>query len=180
MRANRTSKEQGFSLLEVLVALTFLTLIFLASGLTVQSSSLVARQMEEDLLIQTQAQNYVDLCLLQPFGRETDDNPLPDLLVEVFDNDEEPGDITLHQLTRWPVSDDGWRFELTSFPVPGEWRVSVTSDLDGDGGTGTTTATGNDATSLASVEASRGVFRISVFFNERPILTTNRAKEVSL
>ena len=57
---------------------------------------------------------------------------------------------------------------MTDTPVDGEWMVSVDQDLDGDG--------------LVSGDLESGgrLFRIRVFFDDRLILETNRAKEVAL
>jgi hypothetical protein len=183
MRAYPTNSESGFSLLEALFALSILTLILVTVGMGVHSAALSTREMQERFAVQAMAQTFLDTILAVPFGSDADPDPAGGQISEVFDLDATLGDITLHQLRRWPAVDRGWTFVLGDFPVEGVWRIQVDHDLDDDGGVGTVAAASFDSAadiqSLETLESSRSVFRIRVFFNDRLILATNRAMEVS-
>lgn len=180
MMRSRQDSDGGFSLLEVLFAMTFLTLAVVSVGMGVQSAALTTREIQEQLAIQNRAQGFVDGILAAPWGGPADEDPTAGLVSEVFDDDVEIGAVTLHQLSRWPAGDDGWRFTLASFPVTGEWRVQVDNDANDDGQVGAVVAEGDPLKPLYDAETEQRVFRIRVFFNERLVLATNRAMEVSL
>lgn len=164
----RAAVDGGFTLIEVVVAISVLLICTLALGLCLQAGAVVARELREEQVILAQAQSIVDRMLAQDFGQTFDADPTSAQLEEIFDSDPYGGTITLQQLSRWPQTDGGWKFELTSFPVDGEWNVSIDTDLDGNG------------VVEGELETGGRVLRISVFFNERLILRTNRAKEVTL
>ena len=164
----RAAVEGGFTLIEVVVAISVLLICTLSLGLCLQAGAVVARELREEQVLLAQAQSIVDRIMAQDFGQTFDADPTVAQLEEIFDPDPYGGTITIQQLSRWPPVDGGWKFELGSFPVDGEWNVSIDTDLDGSGVVD------------GDLETGGRVFRISVFFNERLILRTNRAKEVTL
>ena len=171
--------DEGFTLLEVLFALTLLTLMLITVGMGIHSAAVVAQEIQRDLMVQTRAQAFVDSALAVSFGNITNLDPTAEQLNEMFDEDPVLGDITLHQLSRWPTADEGWRFSLAKFPVDGEWRVQVSHDLNDDGVIAGQVESTLDAVALRALEESKQVFRIRVFFNDKLILATNRSAEVS-
>jgi len=158
---------RGTTLLEVVVGLTVVFVSVALVGLGLSTGNRVTRELREHELVQFQAQAFIDYLRAQPFGMTSDPHPNQIQLDEIFDNDAEPGNVTLQQLTRWPAQEGGWVFQLAGFAVDGDWRVQVDADIDDDG------------TVFGAVEASGKILRIRVFFNEALVLATNRATESS-
>jgi type II secretory pathway pseudopilin PulG len=168
MSKRRPGRESGFSLIEVMVAIGFLLVSSLVVGLALQAGIRSNRELREAQVLQARAQTWADRIVRQNFGQSFDPDPDAGQVEALFDCASAPGDITIQQLTRYPSADCGWRFTLTDFPVEGEWRVVVDRDLDGDGSV------------AGGLEEGARVLRIQVFFNDRLVLATSRAKEVTL
>jgi len=121
------------TLFEVTAALTVMTLGAVTVGMGLQSGSLAAREVRDSLRVQAQAQNLLALINTLNIGQVSDPDPKKEQLDELFDGDADPGDISVHQLTRYKATDDGWSFTLAGFEAGGEWTVQADYDLDGDG-----------------------------------------------
>lgn len=225
--------ESGLTLLEVLFGLTLFTLSIAVVGMGLHAAHLSTRQMQEELLVQGQAQDLVDILRTVPFGTPTDASVSGAQLSEVFDGDEDPGTVTLYQLSRWPEGDGGWIFSVPGFPLDGEWRIQVDHDIHGDGIIGDpsvgayadyswvyfvtepsnettpsedgdhsnrseraqevsnaggrkrypnvkTIEDAEDVVSFGKMEIEQNMFRLSVFYDGRLVLNTNRALESGL
>jgi len=160
--------SSGFTLVEVVLGLSILLCCTLALGLSLQAGAVAARGLREEQMLLARAQTFVDRISGQSFGNELEADPTASQIEEIFDGDSEAGNVSLNQLSRYPTIDGGWRFRLTDFPAPGEWKVCVDEDIDGNGFIS------------GDLETGKRIFRVSVFFDDRLILRANRAKEVSL
>lgn len=155
----------GFTIIEMVMALSFLLVSLVGVGLAIHAGVRTTRELRERQIVQTRAQMYVDRLVRLNFGESSDPEPTRAQLEELFDDDTDLGTVTLMSLTRYPRRDGGWTFERKGFPVPGSWTVQVTQDLDGDG------AVGGD------LEEDGLLVRITVSFDGEAILTTIRGKE---
>lgn len=191
-------RQAGLTLLEMVAAITILTLVLVTIGLALQSSGQTAREIRGNYAAQILAQQYVDQLVALDFGSDTDPDPSVAQLEEFFDGDDDPGDITVNQLTRWPSGDNGWVIPVLG--LGGTLRFHADFDLDDNGEVGTADpgllggvlqtlggllggsepeATTDDQTAIEDLENSGSIIRIRVFFNDRRILSTNRALEAS-
>lgn len=196
-------RSQGFTLLEVLMGMTFLTFTVVAVGLSVMTARAASRDIAERLMVQTQAQDYMDLLKAINFGDVSDPDPTSAQLDELFDNDDDPGTITLLQVAKYTGAQPGRVFQLTSFPVEGEWSIQIDNDLtDSDycdsshacrrsslvhdhglyGGIPTAavdlaTNLPTCGSALSALKSSNEVVRIRIYFNERVVLKSTCAKK---
>ena len=169
MRIGRSVEgRSGFSLVELMLAISVLLVSVLAVGLALQAGMRTTREMREDQVLQATAQSFVNRIVHQNFGQTFDPDPTANQVEAVFDCRQAPGDITVQQLTRWPPADGGWRFTLAGFPVEGQWRVVVDQDLDGDG------------LVAGAIEEGKRILGIRIFFRDQLVLSTSRSKEVTL
>ena len=171
-------REAGLTLLEAVFGLAILTSGLLFVGAALQSANQTASAIEEDLRVLSKAQDIADLCVLQPFGDDADPTPTAVQLDELFNDDDVPGDITLNQLSRWPVADDGWTFSLAGFPVPGAWRVKVDNDVSDTRPppTGNLVLDAADVAKLTAIKNAKSIYAIRVYFNDELILMTLRRR----
>jgi len=166
------------SLLEVVAAATILTLFLVTIGLALQSATQTARAIRRDYAVQLIAQQFVDQLSALDFGSADDPNPTVDQIAEFFDGDDDPGTITVHQLTRSPSGDDGWLVPLRD--LGGTLRFQADFDVNDDGAVGASSGgESSDLEAIESLETSNAIVRIRVFFDDRPVLRTNRALEAS-
>lgn len=157
--------RRGFTLLEVTMTAGFLVVSLLSVGLAVQTGLASTREQRERQLLKMHSQVYVDRVMALNFGQTGDPVPSAPQLDELFDDDADPGSVTLTSLARAPAADGCWKFTLRDFPLNGEWSVRVTPDLDADGQV------------AGSMETSGSFLRITVAFNDVPMLSTVRGKE---
>jgi type II secretory pathway pseudopilin PulG len=165
----RRGREDGISLIELVMALSFLLIVLVSVGLALHSGVQTTRELDEMNLVHAQAQTYVDRVIRQNFGAIYEADPTAEQVDQFFDPDSTPGTVTVNQLTRWPKGDGGWKFTLADFPVTGDWLVTVTADLDGDG-----------STTSSDLEKSNSVYSILVYFSGELVLQGCRAKEPTL
>ena len=159
-----------------------LTVVSLTVGMSLFVSAQATGEMREDVLLEQRANQLLEVIRSRPFGMSTDSDPTTAALDEIFDFDADAGPITVHQLSRWPLSDDGWIFQLASSELPGTWRIKVDQDLDGDGSVNTTPPLSNgppadSAEVIARLEYSGSVFSVRVFYDGQAVLATNVAEE---
>ena len=121
----RFDLQQGFTLVEVMLGVSVLLTCTLALGLSLQAGAFAARQLREEQILLARAQTLVDRMVAQEFGHTYDSDPVAAQLEEILDNDAVPGDITLHQLSRWPEVDGGWKF------VDAVWNAKLEPYEDG-------------------------------------------------
>lgn len=158
----------GFSLVEMVIAISFLLVSTVAVGLAMQAGMRTTRELSDAQAVQVTAQSFMDRILRQNFGQSSDPDPTGGQVQAVFDLTGSPGTITLNQLSRWPQAAGGWRFTLADFPVIGQWRVAVSADLDGDGKT------------TGPIENLNTVFAVRIYFQDQLVLMSSLSKEVSL
>ena len=159
---NADRGQQGFSLIEVSLALGLVVLALLAIHSTL-SASVEGRKASTD----NQRAHVLGAELLGRlksinFGSPTDGTPSAAQLDDLFDSDSDPGTITLTQLVV-PPDQPGFTFAVAEDGVIGTWRIRVTQDLDGNG----------------AIDGPRDgrpdLFRMEFFFDERLVFETFRA-----
>jgi len=163
-REARPGREDGFSLLELMIAVSFLATCLLGVGYAMQVGIRSTREMRERQVIQAWAQVYIDRLMFLNFGGATDPMPSSSQLNTLFSRDGGGVTVTLASLAKSP-SGDGWTFQLQNFPVAGRWAVLVTRDVDGNG------------TVSGELEEGWLAVRIAISFEGWPILSTVRGRE---
>ena len=84
------AREQGFTLIEVMLGVSVLLTCVLALGLSLQAGAFAVRQLREEQILLARAQTLVDRILAQEFGHTYDPAPVANQLEEVLDNDAAP------------------------------------------------------------------------------------------
>lgn len=163
---NALERQGGFSLLELTIALTGVLVTIVPVGLALQSGFNASRDTRELEILHAASQAHMDTLLGQGFGSSGDPPPSPPQLTQLFGGNDDPGNITLSQLTHYPPEDDGWVFTQAGLGIPGAWRVKVSQDLDDDGAV------------AGQLETLGKLLNIRIFFDNRLILSTNIASEV--
>ena len=161
-------RETGFTLIELMIALFVFMIVLLGLGHAAHTSLRASNEVAVQQLAMNQAQSFTDRIYRLNFGETTDPNPTTDQLDELFDDDQDFGNVSLVQLSRYPTTEDGWKFSLSDFPTTGEWMIQVDQDLDDDG------------VVLGALEEDGNIFRVRIYFEDALYLSTNRAKEVRL
>ena len=189
--ARRTGRSRaGTSLIEALISLGVLVVTAGGLGAAVMSTQKATAEIRQRDMVRAQAMRYVERLLGVPFGTATDSAPSAAEVQDMFDDDGTvPAGVTLMSL-RTPADDEGWRFRVGGFEVPGAWAVEVNSDLDGNGSRigirGTETPTTGDGTTAGDgvtpapmqSEGRPGLVRIEVFFNGVSVARTLRAAPI--
>jgi hypothetical protein len=154
----------GFALAEVTIAMVLAVVMILALHQMI-SVSLKARQSaDKKFHVSLRSEDYLRKIRQLQFGKASDPPPTATQLSELFDDDEDVGTITLHQLKVLPSS-PGHTFSVASPELEGLFRVKVSNDLDGDG-------------SLTGPREGRDdLLRIEIYFDNRRTLDTKRAAE---
>lgn len=160
----RGRRMEGFSLLELMIAVSFLATCLLGVGYAMQVGIRTTREMRERQIIQSWAQVYMDRLISLNFGKMTDPAPTKSQLDTLFSQAGGTTAVTLASLTNSP-SGDGWTFRLQDFPVEGQWAVLVTRDVDGDGSIS------------GELEENGLAVRIAISFDGWPVLSTVRGRE---
>jgi type II secretory pathway pseudopilin PulG len=187
-------RDAGWSMIEIMAAMTVLTLFLATVGFSLHSSSLVARDIEINYSAQTLAQQYIDQLVALNFGSVTDPDPSLEQLNEFFDADADPGTITVHQLTRSPAGDGGWLIPAPA--LGGTLRLQADFDIDDSEANGASAETTSERETIETVEVSDGrneedrnarerletsqkVVRVRFFLDDRLVLRMNRALEAN-
>ena len=148
--------ERGFTLVETAAVLA--VSIFLLYALHTTLTSSVKSREVSDRMHRTSVltAEYLERIRGLPFGRNTDPAPAGSQMTELFDDDQEFGTITLHQLKVLPT-EQGHTFQTTSGTgsVSGTWRIKVSTDLDGNG------------TVDGPREGRDDIFRVEIYFNNQ-------------
>ncbi len=156
---------KGFTLLEVMVALAFFIIALLGISSGVMEGVKTTGELQREQIVKGQAQIFINRLMSLNFGQPGDPVPTASQLDELFDDDDVIGAVTLMSLSKAPAEDGGWRFELAGFPVQGQWLVTVTQDLNGDGNV------------QGVLEEGGQLLRITVAFDGDVILSTVRGRE---
>lgn len=154
----------GFSLVETMLTLVLAVLVVYSVHATLQTS--IKGQVASAQLHETQrmANDFLSRLRCISFGLLTDPPASSLALDELFDDDDDFGPITLHQLAV-AVANPGYTFRIGMRGLVGTWRIKVDRDLDGDGLT------------TGPREGREDLLHIAIFFEERLIVSTIRAAD---
>lgn len=156
--------EHGFSLVETMITLVLAVLVVYSVHSTLRTTLTGQVAANEMHAIQRMADDLLMRLRTIGFGTDTDPPVSGLALDELFDDDEDFGPITLHQLVVGPT-DGGYTFRVNSNGLVGTWRIKVDRDLDGDGDTD------------GPREGRRDLLHIAIFFDDRLVLSTLRAAD---
>ena len=131
-QAQRSHCDQGFSLVELMGALTIVVLMVLALQGSLFSSVQLRKVNGALAQRHNQAYDFMQRLTVLPFGSASDNTVLASQLSELFDDDQDLGSITLKQVET-PVGSPGHTFETVLDGVRTRWRAAVHNDLDSDG-----------------------------------------------
>lgn len=162
-RSNSNSAA-GFALVEVTIAMVLAVVMILALHQMITVSFKARQSADKKFHVSVRSEDYLRKIRQLQFGKASDPPPTATQLSELFDDDDDVGTITLHQL-RVPPANPGHSFNVASAELSGLFRVKVTNDLDGDG-----LLTGPR-------EGRDDLLRIEIFFDNRRTLDTKRAAE---
>ncbi len=128
----RNDELAGFSLVELMLSLSLVvvTLILLQSTLfsAIKNRVATAEQDQRNAM----AYDLIQRLTAIPFGKQGDPAATGAQLSELFDDDQDLGTVNLKNLQTAPAT-PGHSFTTNLDGVTTAWRISVTSDLDGDG-----------------------------------------------
>jgi len=122
----------GFTLLEMTLVTSLMVAVFTALALGVRSGHTANAEIERRTALTIVADDIMDRLFRIDYGQDTDGAASAAELSELFDDTEPFGTATLQALHAFAGS-AGYQFELANFPWPGQFSVTVTSDLNGDG-----------------------------------------------
>ena len=152
-RSDRKGDQKGFTLVEV-VAVLAISVFLLYALHTSLAASIKSRQLAERThRLSGLAAEYLSRLRAVPFGQAADPVPTGLQLSELWDDDQDLGSITLHQVSV-PVDQLGHTFTVASNGLIGTWRVKVSKDLDGNG------IIDGDR------DGRNDIFRIEIYFND--------------
>jgi hypothetical protein len=166
MRVPRASRSDGFTLVELCGASVLAAVLLLTMHTTLQSSVRSRRDGLGNETRQTQAYEFLQRLQELPFGTGTEGAPTAEALTELFDDDDELGDLSLRQV-QTPVGVPGHGFTTDLDGTRTRWRIVVSDDLDGDGR--------NDGPR----EGRPDLLRIEILADDRLMFRTLRAAEVA-
>jgi type II secretory pathway pseudopilin PulG len=162
----RRPSESGFSLVEVVAALTMAVFLVLSVQSTLIASVHSRQSAELDTLRQDQAWRYLQRLRAIPFGNGTLGAATPAQLSELLDDDGDLGTVTFRQVSE-ASGTDGLAFTTDILGRETRWQIAVSNDLDGDGAT----------TGLR--EGRQDLFRIEIVANGVRLFTTMRAADLA-
>ena len=141
----------GFTLLEMMLVTSLMVAVFSALALGVRAGHTANAEIERRTALTIVADDLMDRLFRIDYGQDTDGAASAAELSELFDDTEAFGTATLQSLNAFAGS-AGYQFELANFPWPGQFDITVTSDLNNDG----------DETDAN--EGTTNVFRINISF----------------
>lgn len=156
--------QTGFTMVELMGSLTVMILLVMALQSTLFSTVKIRSSNEVQARRFDQAYEYMQRLKQIPFGTPADPPATPAQLTELFDDDQDVGNVTLRQVSTAPGS-PGHSFTTQLDDVTTRWRVHVNSDLDRDG-----SATGFR-------EGRPDLLLIEVYAEERLMFRTVRAAD---
>ena len=172
----RRRRSEGFTLVEVILTFSILAVATVALGLVELSNAQRSQELKARDIAFARAQAFMERLLRMPFGA-----PNPPALSgtdfdRVFGSDDDVSSISLTQLERRDLDDDGVideppiTFTLQGVEDAGQWQVFVDADLDGNGLVEPTVADQDTR------EGRTDLLRIEFRRNGRTVLRTLRAR----
>lgn len=154
----------GFSLVETTMALVLAVLVVYSVHATLQAS--IKGQVGSARLHDSQrlANDFLARLRHISFGLATDPPVSALALDELFDDDDDFGPVTLHQVVVGPT-EPGLSFTTAIDGVIGRWRIKVDRDLDGDG------------IIAGDREGRDDLLHITIWFEDRLMVETLRAAD---
>jgi hypothetical protein len=161
-RRAESARHGGVTLVEVIITLAFFVVVFLGLSGGVLQGVRASEDIRSRQTVKLQAQTYLNRLMALNFGYATDGAPGSAQLEELFDDDSELGAVTLMSLTHGSSAAGGWKFARPDFPIPGDWLVVVTQDVDESGSV------------AGPIETSGKLLRITISFNGQRMFSTVR------
>lgn len=156
--------EKGFSLVEVVGALTLSIVLLYALHSTLRASISARVASERTHAVRQLAENFLQRLRQIPFGRVTDGVASGGQLSGLFASTPDLGTTSLHQVKVAP-DQPGHSFVVAGSGFRSTFRVKVSTDLDGD-------------SVLAGAREGRSdLMRIEVWCDDRLLTSTLRAAE---
>ncbi|MBK8101474.1 MAG: hypothetical protein IPK26_30705 [Planctomycetes bacterium] len=154
----------GFTLVETMITLVLAVLMLYGMHATLNSSirgRLAAQQIDQ---VHVMATDYLNRLRAIPFGSAADGPAGGAALSALFDDDQDHGSITLHQV-RVAVNSAGHWQDVAANGLIGRWRFKVTRDLNHDG----------DETDPGLREGRDDLLGLEIWFNDRLVMHGIRA-----
>lgn len=169
-------KQQGFSLIEVVLTFSILAVATIALGLTELSNARRTQDLKERDISFARGQAFMERILRMPFGAPNPSAMTAGEYDTLFGTDNDVRSVSLTQLEQKDADSDGVvdsgpiRFKLEGVEDSGEWAVFVDGDLDGNGRI-------EDTVGGVPTREGRGdLLRIEIRRNGRTVLKTLRAR----
>ncbi len=127
--------EAGLSLVETVITMVLAVLMLygLHSTLSMSMKGRVAADKIDQ--VHGHAMDFANRLRQISFGSAGAGTPSAAQLDELFDDDQDLGTVTLHQLVVQP-NQPGWSFQMARNGIVGTWRIKVSRDLDRNGALG--------------------------------------------
>ena len=154
---NETRKpngEQGFTLIEVCALMVISVFLLYALHTSLQASIKSRSLADRTHRVSALASEYLSRLRAIPFGQGGDVDATALQMTELWDDDQDMGNTTLHAITV-PADEQGFTFTTaTNDGMNGTWRIKVSDDLDGNGLVDEDRDGRND------------ILRVEIFFND--------------
>ncbi len=154
----------GSSLLEVLIAIALCSMMLVGSGAALLTSKQTALALSDLELIQRHAKNIIGRVSHQRFGSLGGPPPLKETVDNILGVNGPVSNLSLcqlHEAQPYGI----WTWQDPQLGLQGQWKLEVSNDLN------------NDGEIDDPIEQSMSVFRITISFDNRPILETIRTDE---
>ena len=156
--------NQGFSLVEAMIAAAIFAAVILSMGQLVISLLDAMREADRLSLVLSRAEDYFSRSFVIPFGADTDDPATNTQAEYIFDNDLDGlyAEASLHSLLNraggefsFNTVQDPTNTHPFAYLVGGSWQIRVNHDIDGDGTQG-----------AHALENSNKIVRVEVYFTD--------------
>jgi len=124
--------EQGFTLVETVITMVLAVMMLYGLHATLNTSIKGRKAAQKLSVAHAHAMDFLNRLRQITFGQAGDPAPTSSQLDELFNDDQNLGNITLHQLVVAP-SAPGYTFDMHQGGTNGTWRVKVSRDLNHNG-----------------------------------------------
>jgi len=128
----RGNGEAGFTLVETVITMVVAVMMLYGLHATLNTSIKGRKSAQELSVAHVHAMDFLARLRQITFGQATDPAPSSTMLDNLFDDDQNLGTITLHQLVVAPPA-PGYTFTMHQGGTVGTWRVKVSRDLNHNG-----------------------------------------------